>query len=169
MAWAARLKGGNWKAGTNYIAVKEVPFVALQESGYRRLGGGLANRRIRIAPISTVTPLANEQVVWTRPSVTRWAAARKYAHLTAQLPATYYDGARVLVKDQTGKERLAKTNALGQLNDVWEVTAADSATEAISFPGLSEVTAGYHTSYAYDALNSLTTVTQGSQTRTSVY
>jgi YD repeat-containing protein len=48
--------------------------------------------------------------------------------------STAYDGPRVLVKDQAGKERLSKTDGLGRLTDVWEVTASDSATEAINLP-----------------------------------
>ncbi len=73
---------------------------------------------------------------------------------------TYYSGNRVLVRDQAAKERLSQTNALGQLTDVWEIRSPDGATEAISFPNHSEVTAGYRTKYAYDALDDLTTVTQ---------
>jgi RHS repeat-associated protein len=83
--------------------------------------------------------------------------------------STYYSGNQVLVKDQASKERMSQTNALGQLKDVWEVTAADSWTEDISFPGHSEVTKAYHTSYAYDVLDNLTTVSHGGQTRTFVY
>ena len=40
----------------------------------------------------------------------------------------------ILVSDQNGKQRISKTNALGQLADVWGVTAADEATEGITFP-----------------------------------
>ncbi len=73
---------------------------------------------------------------------------------------TAYSGNQVLVTDQAGKQRISKTNALGQLVEVWEVKPADSATENISFPEHPEVTAGYRSTYAYNALNSLTTVTQ---------
>jgi RHS repeat-associated protein len=84
--------------------------------------------------------------------------------------ATDYSGNRVLVRDQTGKERLSQTNALGQLTDVWEITAADSWTQSVSFPNHAEVTAGYRTSYTYDSLDDLLTVTQGTQPpRTFVY
>jgi YD repeat-containing protein len=88
---------------------------------------------------------------------------------------TYYDGARTLVQDQIGKERLSITNGLGQLKEVWEITAADLATETISFPQHSEVTAGYRTKYDYDTLDNLVTVrqqvgTSGTmQTRTFAY
>ena len=80
-----------------------------------------------------------------------------------------------MVKDQAGKERISRSNALGQLKDVWEITAADDATEPVVFPGHTEVTAGYRTKYDYDTLGNLTTVTQQkgttgtTQTRTFAY
>jgi YD repeat-containing protein len=61
------------------------------------------------------------------------------------------------------------------LTDVWEIRAADSATESISFPNHAEVTAGYRSKYVYDALDDLLTVTQQvgtggyAQTRSFVY
>jgi len=61
--------------------------------------------------------------------------------------STYYSGNQVLVKDQAGKERMSQTNALGQLTDVWEITASDQWTVAVSFPGHSEVTYGYRSIY----------------------
>ena len=81
---------------------------------------------------------------------------------------TDIDADRTLVTDQTGKQRISRTNALGQLKDVWEVTASDQWTETISFPNQS-LSAGYRTSYNYDTLNNLTTVNQGAQTRTFSY
>ena len=86
---------------------------------------------------------------------------------------TAYDGTRVQVTDQAGKKRISQTDGLGRLTDVWELTAADSATESVTFQG-STVT-GYRTKYAYDVLDNLTQVTQrigtsGTlQTRTFVY
>lgn len=81
---------------------------------------------------------------------------------------TDIDADRTLVTDQAGKQRISRTNTLGQLKDVWEVTAADTATEAISFPNQT-LSAGYRTSYSYDTLNNLTTVNQGVQTRSFGY
>ena len=78
------------------------------------------------------------------------------------------DADRTLVTDQAGKQRISRTNALGQLKDVWEITASDSATESVSFP-TETLSAGYKTSYAYDTLNNLITVTQGAQTRSFSY
>jgi RHS repeat-associated protein len=88
---------------------------------------------------------------------------------------TAYNGARVLVIDQAGKQRISQTDGLGRLTDVWEVTPADSATEPVTFPGYSGITAGYRTTYSYDALDDLLTAkqrigTSGTlQTRTFVY
>ena len=82
---------------------------------------------------------------------------------------TDIDADRVLVTDQAGKQRISKTNALGQLKDVWEImSASDSATESVTFPNTS-IAYGYKTSYSYDTLNNLTTVNQGVQTRSFTY
>jgi RHS repeat-associated protein len=78
------------------------------------------------------------------------------------------DADRALITDQAGKQRISKMNALGNLTDVWEITAADSATVAVTFPNQT-LSAGYKTSYVYDALSNLKTVTQGSQARNFTY
>ncbi len=57
---------------------------------------------------------------------------------------------------------MSRTNALGQLTDVWEIKAADASTVAVSFPNQA-LAAGYQTSYQYDTLNNLTKVIQGTQ------
>lgn len=82
---------------------------------------------------------------------------------------TAYDADRTLVSDQAGKKRINRTDGLGRLKDIWEITAADSATEAVAFPGFSSIVAGYRTSYSYDALDHLLSVNQGVQTRTFIY
>jgi len=81
---------------------------------------------------------------------------------------TSYNGNRTLATDQAGKQRISRTNGLGQLVDVWEITASDSATVSVTFPGTG-ISHGYQTSYAYDYLGNLIAVTQGSQTRTFTY
>jgi RHS repeat-associated protein len=66
---------------------------------------------------------------------------------------TSYSGNQVTVTDQAGKARRSITDALARL------------TKVIQDPsGLN-----YSTSYTYDALDDLLTVTQGAQTRTFVY
>ncbi|HEX3252822.1 MAG TPA: RHS repeat-associated core domain-containing protein [Pyrinomonadaceae bacterium] len=66
---------------------------------------------------------------------------------------TSYVGNTVTVTDQAGKSRKSVTDALGRLIEVDEDPA-----------GLN-----YQTTYAYDVLDNLTTVTQGTQTRSFVY
>lgn len=82
---------------------------------------------------------------------------------------TSYSGSDVLVKDQAGKQRMSRTNALGELTDVWEIRPSDpaSGTVAVTFAGQSLY--GYRTSYEYNALGNLKTVTQGQQIRSFVY
>ncbi|HYR77922.1 MAG TPA: DUF2341 domain-containing protein [Pyrinomonadaceae bacterium] len=62
-------------------------------------------------------------------------------------------GTVLTVTDQAGKSRKSVTDGLGRLTTVYEDPA----------------TLNYSTSYSYDTLNDLTTVTQGSQTRTFAY
>jgi RHS repeat-associated protein len=80
---------------------------------------------------------------------------------------TDIDADRTLVTDQAGKQRISRTNALGQLKDIWEVKGSDADTEPITFGALS--LNGLKTSYSYDTLNNLTTVNQGVQTRSFTY
>src|ERR1044072_482577 len=62
-------------------------------------------------------------------------------------------GTTVLVTDPAGKARMSVTDAAGRLIAVYEDPAV----------------LNYQTTYAFDALDNLTTVTQDSQTRTFVY
>jgi RHS repeat-associated protein len=66
---------------------------------------------------------------------------------------TAYSGAKVTVTDQAGKDRESTTDALGRL------------TQVVEDPG----GLAYVTTYAYDALDNLKTVTQGAQTRSFAY
>ncbi len=74
---------------------------------------------------------------------------------------TAYSGDKVLVTDQAGKQRMSRSDALGRLTDVWEVTPADPSTETVVFQGVNYT--GYHTVYGYDVLGNLRTVTQAGQ------
>ncbi|MCA1614954.1 MAG: hypothetical protein LC795_15150 [Acidobacteria bacterium] len=89
---------------------------------------------------------------------------------------TSYAGQRTLVTDQAGRQRVGKTDALGRLVEVWEVTPNDPA----KYPGIDALASqlpeglagpayGYRTAYRYDALGNLLEVTQGAQTRAYVY
>src|SRR6185369_907288 len=66
---------------------------------------------------------------------------------------TSYLGNTTTVTDQAGKKRSSVTDGLGRLKQVIEDPL-----------GLA-----YATTYGYDALDDLTSVTQGAQTRTFVY
>lgn len=125
-------------------------------------------------PYRSTDPTSNP-IYWT---TTQYDALGRVTNVTTPDGAvvnTSYSGAQVLVTDQAGKQRMSQTNALGQLTDVWEITPADGSPVAdatkvtVSFPNHAEVTTGFHTSYSYDALNDLTNVTQGQQTRTFAY
>ncbi|MFN7928346.1 MAG: RHS repeat-associated core domain-containing protein [Blastocatellia bacterium] len=69
---------------------------------------------------------------------------------------TSYIGNEVLAIDQAGKQRKSESDAVGRLVKVWE-----APNDPTNF--------NYLTTYAYDTLDNLTTVTQGAQTRTFVY
>jgi RHS repeat-associated protein len=66
---------------------------------------------------------------------------------------TLYSGNQVTITDQANKKRKTETDGLGRLCKVWEDPS-----------GLN-----YLTSYSYDTLDNLMTVTQGVQTRTFAY
>jgi len=138
-----------YEGGGNYVATQQ------QYDGMGRTSK-VSNPFRPLAPY-------NETPIWTESTFDSLGRIKQVKTPDNALVTTYYDGVRVLVKDQVGNERMSKTNALGQLMDMWEVRSADSATDAISFPGHTEVTAGYYTSYAYDLLDDLTNVTQGTQ------
>jgi len=72
-----------------------------------------------------------------------------------------YSDNLVLVTDQSNRQRLTRTNALGQLTDVWEILPQDASTVTVSFNG--QNLTGYLTHYDYEMLGDLTRVTQGTQ------
>jgi YD repeat-containing protein len=80
---------------------------------------------------------------------------------------TVYDGEAVMVTDQAGEKRISRTDALGRLADVWEVTASDASTVAVTFGGVTYN--GYRTAYRYDVLDNLRKVDQGGQLRFFAY
>lgn len=76
---------------------------------------------------------------------------------------------RTLVTDQAGKQRISRTNALGQLKEVWEILGtSETGSESVAFPNTS-IAHGFKTTYSYDTLNNLTNVRQGVQTRSFSY
>ncbi len=98
-------------------------------------------------------PWQSEVAIWT---TTVFDALGRVLTLTtpdSAVVTTSYSGNTVTVTDQAGKQRKSVTDGLGRLREVYEDPT-----------GLN-----YLTSYAYDTLDDLTTVTQGVQTRSFVY
>jgi YD repeat-containing protein len=116
-------------------------------------------------------PLQPENPVW---SATVFDGLGRVKTLTTPdnaVVSTDYKGDRILVTDQAGKKRLSRTNSLGLLKDVWEITPNDPS----QYPGIEAVTFGaqsFHgllTHYDYSVLADLVKVAQGSQQRFFMY
>lgn len=155
-------RGGRWN-GSQW-EVTDTQFDALGRT-YR-----VSNPYAAADLVGAVNPAG----VWT--TTTYDALSRVLAVATPDnaTVGTAYNGNQVVATDQAQKQRMSETDGLGRLKKVWEITAADSATVGVTFPNQT-FNAGYLTSYAYDALDNLTTVTQQvgtsgtTQTRTFVY
>ena len=98
-------------------------------------------------------PWQSESPLWM--TTTFDALGRTLTATTADnaVVSTSYSGNTVTASDQLGKSRKSVTDALGRLIQIYEDPS-----------GLN-----YLTTYTYDVLDNLTTVTQGSQTRTFAY
>lgn len=98
---------------------------------------------------------AGEPVVWTT-TVTD-AIGRMVSVTTPDnaVVGTSYYANTTTVTDQAGKQRKSVTDGLGRLIQVYEAP--------------NDANYNYLTSYTYDSLDNLTTVNQGSQTRTFAY
>ncbi|MGQ0762587.1 MAG: PA14 domain-containing protein, partial [Acidobacteriota bacterium] len=96
---------------------------------------------------------AGESIVWTTTAYDPLSRIITVTTPDNAVVATSYWGNTVTVTDQAGKQRKSQTDGLGRLVHVYEDPN-----------GLN-----YITSYAYDSLDNLTNVYQGSQTRTFVY
>jgi len=118
---------------------------------------------------SCSTANGSDDIYWT--TTTYDAASRPWKVTTpdgAEVETTFglatsgsQIGSVVTVEDQAGKLRRSITNALGQLKRVDEPNSSN-ALGSLTSPN-------QDTTYAYDYLNNLTTVTQGAQTRMFVY
>jgi RHS repeat-associated protein len=143
-----------YEGGTNYIAV---------QTEYDALG-----RPFKVS--NPFRPWQSETAVWTTTTFDSGGRVDNVTLPDNSVVHTDYDGNRVLVKDQAGKYRISRSNALGQLTEVWEVTAFEAGvTQSVTFPGHSGVTDGYLTHYDYDVLGNLSQVTQGGQSRFFLY
>ncbi len=99
------------------------------------------------------SPQLGEQAVWTAKFTDALGRATKVQTPDSAIARTSYSGNTVTVSDQTGKARKSVSDALGRLTQVYEDPNG----------------VNWSTTYAYDALNNLLTISQGSQTRTFVY
>src|ERR1043166_2598590 len=98
-------------------------------------------------------PWQSETAVWTTSVFDALGRVTSVTTPDSAVVTTGYTSNTVTVTDQAGKARKSVTDALGRLITVYEDPA-----------GLN-----YQTSYSYDVLDNLTTVSQGAQTRTFVY
>jgi len=98
-------------------------------------------------------PWQSEVAIWTTSAFDALGRVVSVTTPDSAVVTSSYSGNTVTVTDQTGKTRKSVTDGLGRLAQVYEDPS-----------GLN-----YLTSYSYDTLDSLTTVSQGSQTRTFVY
>jgi len=98
-------------------------------------------------------PWQSESPVWL--TTTFDALGRTLTATTADnaVVNTSYSGNAVTATDQAGKSRKSVTDALGRMKEVYEDPSG----------------ANYLTSYSYDVLDNLITVSQGVQTRSCVY
>ena len=135
-----------YENSTQYIAVKQVPFVVLQDP----------DSGAWVAASQSSNPYRsylNESPVWTTAFTDALGRTTKVRTPDSAIARTSYSGNTVTVTDQAGKSRKSVTDALGRLTTIYEDPSS----------------LNYSTSYTYDLLNNLTQVSQGSQTRTFVY
>lgn len=98
-------------------------------------------------------PWQSESVVWTTSVFDAMGRVSSVTTPDNATVATSYSGNTVTVTDQGGKAKKNVTDALGRLSLVYEDPAGSN----------------YQTSYAYDVLDDLISVSQGVQTRSFVY
>ena len=84
-----------------------------------------------------------------------------------------YYGRYSMMTDEVGRQKITAADALGRTSQVIEV--ATNASEYMSYSSITVPTSmgssvyGYTTTYTYNALDNLTTINQGAQTRSFVY
>ncbi|HSE26261.1 MAG TPA: hypothetical protein VLB68_31625 [Pyrinomonadaceae bacterium] len=98
-------------------------------------------------------PWQSESAVWTTSVFDSLGRVISVTTPDNSVVSSSYFGNTVTATDQAGKARTSVTDALGRMIAVYEDPS-----------GLN-----YLTSYFYDALDNLTTISQGVQTRTFVY
>jgi RHS repeat-associated protein len=146
-----------YESDTQYISIVRVPFLTLPVGGNWVVASRTSN------PFRP-----GEQPVWTTRFTDTLSRVTKLETPDNAIITSAFNGNRVLVTDQAGNKRISRSDGLGRLTDIWEVTEEDQWTESISFPN-DPATKGYRTTYTYDTLDNLVMVSQGGQTRTFVY
>ena len=96
-----------------------------------------------------------DTVVWTTTEFDSLGRNKTVTTPDNAVVTTSYSGNTITVTDQANKQRENVTDALGRLRQVYEAP--------------NDTNYNYLTTYEYDALDNLTAVTQGAQTRTFIY
>lgn len=129
-----------YEGGTNYSAT---------QTQYDALGRAFKTS-------NPFRPWQSESVIWTTQAFDALGRVVSVTTPDNAVLTSSYNGNSITVTDQAGKQRKSVTDALGRLVQVYEAP--------------NDANFNYLTTYAYDALDNLTTVTQGSQTpRTFAY
>lgn len=139
------IESRQYEGGTNYVAV---------QTQYDSMGRAFKTS-------NPFRPWQSETAVWTTSAFDALGRAILVTTPDNAAVTTSFSGNIVTVTDQAGKKRRSVTDALGRLVRVDEPDA-NGNLDVNGAPAQS-------TLYAYDTLDNLTTVTQGSQTRTFVY
>lgn len=79
-----------------------------------------------------------ETILWTTTAYDDLSRVKSVTTADNAVVKTAYNGNRVLVADQNDtdqlrRKRISRTDALGRVKDVWEITSPDGATESILF------------------------------------
>ncbi|HXL80401.1 MAG TPA: hypothetical protein VN951_05945 [Pyrinomonadaceae bacterium] len=128
-----------YESATNYIGV---------QTQYDSMGRAYKTSN----PFRPLAP-DSETAVWTTSAFDALGRMTSVTTPDSAVVSTAYSGNTVTVTDQASKARKSVSDALGRLTSVYEDPS-----------GLN-----YSTSYGYDVLDDLTTVSQGVQTRTFGY
>jgi RHS repeat-associated protein len=126
-----------YEGGTQYIAIKKIPFEVVQDG---------SNWRVVSRTSNPYRP-TQEQASWTTSMSDSLGRTIKVTTPDSASVTSAYSGNSVTVTDQTGKVRKSVTDAAGRLKEVWE--------DPGSSPHLN-----YLTTYEYDTLDNLKKVIQ---------
>jgi RHS repeat-associated protein len=136
-----------YETGSQYIAVKSVPFVSLQDPDT-----GVWESSVQSS--NPYRPTLGEQPVWTTAFSDALGRGVKVRTPDNAITRNSYSGNTVTGTDQTGRAAKSVSDSLGRVTSIYEDPNGSN----------------YLTNYTYDVFNDLTSVTQGTQpTRTFVY